>query len=78
MKAAIRSLWPQPPKLRPLGAKELPAEGVTILVADDPNTGREYKLTGWLDCGRQRFALLDIGDGLRYVVASERLRVKAA
>jgi hypothetical protein len=80
MKSLIkRALWPAEPvapKLRGLRAGETLPEGAVVSVAYDPHDGRKvYRWVGWQWMGRERYALLDAGDGQRYVVSEARVRV---
>jgi hypothetical protein len=80
MKSLIkRALWPAEPvapKLRGLRAGETLPDGAVVSVAYDPHDGRKvYRFREWCWCGRERYALLDAGEGRHYMVNAERLRV---
>lgn len=75
--SAAASLWPDPPRVRPLRFKEEPQSGQRIYLTGDTGV---WRWAMWMHCGRTRYAVLHCDnpacrDG--HIAGEERVRVDA-
>lgn len=75
--SAAQSLWPEPPRVRPLRYKEEPVSGQRVYV-----TGIEgiWRFHSWCHMGRDRWAMLDCSDlscRSKHLASEERIRIDA-